>query len=422
MADAEAASNRTRVHVPQPEPGLTPEIMIERARAMRPLLRAQQDEADARGCYSEEVHEAFKTAGFYRILQPKMFGGYEFDLPTFIKVVMEISRGHPGSGWCFTLTASHALVVGSHLPEDVQKEIFGPDGDFRAPHRAPPTGTFRRVEGGYIVSGRWSYSSGIPVATHFIGGGIIKDEGQPPRLVNIIVPRENYAILPDWGGGATLGMEASGSNTVELKEVFVPDRHIFREDILITSEGFGPEDGQGALIHGNPMYLGVLGGLFHTTFGGIFTGAAYAALDEYEETARATTAYRKPDVQRTHDADAQGPFGRAMTLAESAEALTIVVAQECMEQHARACRGEGPITAEDSIRLWGMARQAASMACDGIELLFRTSPVRAANKGQKMQRYLRDVQMYRIHPSSQPWVDFARARSHWGLPIDRFGH
>ncbi len=61
------------------------------------------------------------------------------------------------------------------------------------------------------------------------------------------------------------------------------------------------------------------------------------------------------------------------------------------------------------------------MASDAIDILFRTSPVRAANRGQKMQRYLRDAQMYRIHPSSQPWVEVARARSHWGLPIDRFG-
>jgi 3-hydroxy-9,10-secoandrosta-1,3,5(10)-triene-9,17-dione monooxygenase len=421
MADAEAVSGRARVHVAQPEPGLTAETMVERARAMRPLLRVQQDEADARGCYSDEVHEAFKAAGFYRILQPRMFGGYEFGLPDFIRVVREISRGHPGAGWCFTLAASHSLVVGSHLPEEVQREIFGPDGDFRAPHRAPPSGTFRRVDGGYIVSGRWSYSSGIPVATHFIGGGLIRDEGKPPRLVNIIVPRSDYEILPDWGGGHTLGMEASGSNTVELKEVFVPDRRIFREDILISSDDFGPDDGVGARLHGNPMYLGVLGGFFHTTFGGIFTGAAYAALDDYEETAKATTAYRKPELQRTHDPDAQSPFGRALTLTESAEALTLSVAQEFMDQSARACRGEGPITSKDTIRLWGMARQATSMACDAIELLFRTSPVRAANRGQKMQRYLRDVQMYRIHPSSQPWVDFARARSHWGLPIDRFG-
>jgi 3-hydroxy-9,10-secoandrosta-1,3,5(10)-triene-9,17-dione monooxygenase len=421
MTQAELTATADRI--PQPEPGLTPEAMIERARAMIPMLRAQQDEADAIGRYTDEVHQAFKAAGFYRALQPRLFGGYEFGFPDFIRVVMEIGRGHPGAAWCFTLTSSHPLVVCAHLPLEVQWEIFGPDGDFRAPHRAPPGGDWTRTEGGYLVSGRWSYSSGIPVATHFIGGGLIKDEaGGPPKLANFIVPRREVEVLADWGGGASLGMEASGSNTVELKEVFVPDRRIFREDILVSSVRYGPQDGQGARIHGNPMYHGVVGGFFHCTFGGIYVGAARAALDEYEETARNTAAYRKVGVTRMDDIDTQTPFGRALTLTDSAEALTLAVAQLCMDQCERAVRDGQPIAVADTIKAWDMARQACNMACDAIELLFRTSPVRAANRGSKIQRYLRDVQMYRIHPSSQPWLDPARARSHWGLPINRYGH
>jgi 3-hydroxy-9,10-secoandrosta-1,3,5(10)-triene-9,17-dione monooxygenase len=425
MANVELAEApaRRKAHVPQPEPGLTADQMVERARALIPMLRTQQDEADALGRYTEEAHQAFKQAGFYRMLQPKMFGGYEFAFPDFLRVVMQIGRGHPGAAWCFTLTSSHPLVVGAHFPEAVQKEIFGPEGDFRAPHRAPPGGSWKRVEGGYVVSGRWSYSSGIPVATHFIGGGRIEaQDGQPERLVNFIVPKDEVTVLPDWGGGSSLGMEASGSNTVELKEVFVPDRRLFREDILVTSEGFGPDDGVGARLHGNPMYLGVVGGFFHVTFGGIYVGAARAALDDYEETARTTGAYRKPGVTRQHDIDTQIPFGQALTLTDCAEALTLQVAQICMDQCARAVRDGTPITVADTIRVWDMARRAVMMACEAIELLFRTSPVRAANRGQKMQRYLRDVQMYRIHPSSQPWLDAARAKSHWDMPIGRYGH
>ena len=419
---AEAPAKR-KLHLPQPEPGLTAAKMIERAHALIPMLRAQQDEADALGHYVPAVHEAFGKAGFYRMLQPKMFGGYETSFADFLRVVMEIGRGHPGAAWCFTLSSSHPVVVGAHFPEEVQAEIFGPDGDFRSPHRAPPGGDWKRVEGGYIVSGRWSYSSGIPYSTHFIGGGrIAAQDGEPARLVNFITPRANVNVLPDWGAGTTLGMEASGSNTVELKDVFIPDRMLFREDILVTSEGFGPGDGIGAKIHGNPMYHGVVGGFFHATFGGIYVGAARAALDEYEEVARTTLAYRKHNVQRTHDIDAQIPFGRASTLTDCAEALTLEIAEMCTRQCERAVRDGTPISVADTIKVWDMARHAVNMACDAIELLFRTSPVRAANRGQRMQRYLRDVQMYRIHPSSQPWLDAARAKSHWGLPIDRYGH
>lgn len=410
-----------RVHVPQPEPGLAPGTAVERARALIPLLRAQQAEADARGCYSDEVHQALDRGGLYRVLQPRMFGGYEFDVPSFLRVVMELGRGHPAAAWCYALTSAHCILVGAHLPEAVQQEIFGPRGDFRSPHRSIPAGTWRRVDGGYVVTGRWPYSSGIPVATHFIGGGLIQDPGQPPRGINFIVARNQLTIAPDWGNGASLGLEASGSNTVVLEEAFIPDRHLFREDVVLSSDGFGPADGQGAKLHDNGMYLGVVGGFFPTMFGAIFAGAARAALDEYEDKARVTSPFGRPGVVRIDDADSQAPFGRAATLTDCAEALTLSVGGLFMEVCDQAYRSGTPVTVAQSVRLWTMARQATLMACEAIELLFTSSPVRAANRGERMQRYLRDVQMYRIHPAAQPWLDEVRARAEWGQPLQRLG-
>src|SRR5436190_23846580 len=100
--------------IPPPEPDLTPQQIIARATALIPELRAQQDEADERGTYSAAMHEKFTAAGFYRITQPKLFGGYAFDLGTFYRVMLEIARGHPGVGWCLALGASHAFEVASH--------------------------------------------------------------------------------------------------------------------------------------------------------------------------------------------------------------------------------------------------------------------------------------------------------------------
>ena len=69
--------------LPVPEPDLTPAEVIERAAALTPAIRAAQDEDDQRGCHSASMDREFRKAGFYRILQPKLFGGYEFDYPTF---------------------------------------------------------------------------------------------------------------------------------------------------------------------------------------------------------------------------------------------------------------------------------------------------------------------------------------------------
>src|ERR1700722_7132312 len=132
--------------------------LIARAREIGARLRAQEDQSDVRGYYSDEIHRELLDGGFYRILQPRMFNGGGADCETYIRVIIELSRGHPGGGWCYTLASSHALVLGSHFEEEVQRELFGSEGDFRAAYAAGPAGipTFERVAGGYRVSGLWA--------------------------------------------------------------------------------------------------------------------------------------------------------------------------------------------------------------------------------------------------------------------------
>src|SRR5262249_35438805 len=116
--------DRGRAMLPVPEPDLTPDELVARAAALRTLLRAQQDANDARGSYSEELHQAFLKAGLYRTMQPGLFGGYEFDVPTFYRAMIEVSRGHPGVGWCLTLCASHPFLIASHWGEQAQRDFF----------------------------------------------------------------------------------------------------------------------------------------------------------------------------------------------------------------------------------------------------------------------------------------------------------
>jgi len=209
-----------RTHeVPAPEPDLTPKAVIGRARALIPAIRDQQDEAEKLGHHTAELDRQFVAAGFSRILQPHLFGGYEFGLPTFWQVMLAVSAGDPGTGWGLTLGAHHALVVGAWFSEAGQREIFGPTGDFRGPHRAPPMGTADPAAGGYVVSGTWDYCSGIAHATHFIGNALVT--GTAERIA-VVIPREQVMVLDDWGDGAMLGMNSSASNSVRAEAVFVP--------------------------------------------------------------------------------------------------------------------------------------------------------------------------------------------------------
>ena len=400
--------------LPQPEPGLTPETVVERARALRSKLREQQAEADERGSYTDEIHQAFLEAGFYRLVQPKMFGGYEFDLKTFARVVIEIARGHPSSGWCFCLGSSHSLLVASHWSEQAQRELYGAEGHLRAPHRAPPAGQWAKVDGGYRVSGSWNYSSGAPISTHFIGGAMIgQGEGKPPRGVNFILPRSQYEIVPDWGGDRSLGMQGSGSQTVKITDQFVPDHYVV--DGVLLSLPAGQDGTHGTRLHGNPMYLGIVGGAYHATFTAILTGTAYAAIDEYEEILRKKTVMGNPKLLKLNDPASQMAIGEALALTHAAEAICLAAMQEYMDQGRRWQETGQAITPTDTLKIWAMAQKGCHLACEAVQILFRSASASSSHKGQRMQRYFRDIQMYLVHPSSQPIVGQLYAQNFLGL-------
>ncbi len=398
----------------------TPDELVAAAAALVPMLREQQDEADRIGHYVPAVHQAMLDAGLYRIVQPKMFGGLEMDLTTLLRVTAQIARGHPSSGWCYCLSASHSLALAAHWPEETQREFFGPDGDFRAPHRSAPAGTFTPVEGGYRISGTWSYSSGIPYATHFCGGGMIPRPDGTVGGGNFFVARDKVTVLEDWGGDTALGMQGSGSNSVRLDDVFVPDAHVSFADVLF-GQGLDWKNGTvGSRLHRNPRYLGVVGGAYQLTFSAILTGAARAALEEYEDAIRVRKVLGNPKMMMVEDLDTRRNLGEALTLIECAEAIMYGAAETWQNDIDHWDRTREPMTPEHTIRLWAMARQSSLMACQAVELMFHTATPQSANRGQRLQRYFRDVQMFRIHPSAQNWLHQARGETHLGDPPAKF--
>src|SRR6204780_1935439 len=140
-----------------PEPALTVDELLRRADAMRPLLRERQAACEEAGELSEDTNNLFLAAGFYRILQPGLFGGYEFALPDFIRVMIAVARGCSESAWVLALTSGHT-VLAAQLSENAQREAFGTTGDLRAPGVWMPVGVGVPTEGGFRVNGAWDYA------------------------------------------------------------------------------------------------------------------------------------------------------------------------------------------------------------------------------------------------------------------------
>jgi 3-hydroxy-9,10-secoandrosta-1,3,5(10)-triene-9,17-dione monooxygenase len=409
---AEMRTQRTQ-EVPAPEPDLTPEAIIGRARALIPAIRDQQDEAEELGHHTAELDTQFVAAGFYRILQPRRFGGYEFDLPTFWRVMLAISAGDPGTGWAATLGSHHALVVGAWFPEAGQREIFGPTGDFRGPHRAPPMGTATPVDGGYLVSGTWDYCSGAAHATHFIGNSLVA--GTADRIAAVI-PRDQITILDDWGGGATLGMNASSSNSIRVDEAFVPAHWTAPADMT-----HGTDPAPGVRLHGNPMYCGRIYAVYHAGLVIPVIGAARAALEEYEQIITTRLTYVPPQIPRYTHPDYQRAYGQAVGLTDAAEAIVLRVGEQYMELAQRWDQGGEPFSREDDIRMFAMVQHAGQLAAKAVEVIFAAAGSSSAKRGTRLQRYHRDVSMYYGHIAAQHLTTAAElARVHFALPDTLF--
>lgn len=408
MSETIEAAERD-IEIPQPEPDLTPDELVHRATGMRDWLRDHQDETEQRNGISEDTHEAFRDAGFYRSLQPRRFGGYEFDLRTYSRMVTEVARGCPSSGWNLCLAASHSLVVAGRFPESTQREVFGPDGDFRAPLPVAPSATATRTPDGYVVNGRWDYASGVNVSTHFLGGAlIVDDEGGTPTPGMVLLP-SGWRMLDNWGD--ILGFRGSGSHSVVAEDVLIPNEYVSRIHLAHDST-----DGPGVELHGNPLYAGRMMSFFNIQLCSIVAGAAWAAVDEYRSIITTKKSPLPPFPPRSHDPEHQRNLGLATALADSAQRIILSVADDYLAYAARGLAGGEPFSELDDQALSVTARQSGQLACQAVEMLAAASGSSAQANGERMQRYLRDVSTYRTHINAQhgSWAT-AYARSLLGL-------
>jgi 3-hydroxy-9,10-secoandrosta-1,3,5(10)-triene-9,17-dione monooxygenase len=124
--------------------------------------------------------------------------------------VIEVARGCPSTGWWFALGAGHNAQISSYFSPEAQARIFGAAENFHAPWSFAAQGArIRPVEGGYRVSGKWMYCSGVPYASHFMGCARLPagSGGMSEPSISVVVPRGEFTMLEDWGD--LLGMKGA---------------------------------------------------------------------------------------------------------------------------------------------------------------------------------------------------------------------
>jgi 3-hydroxy-9,10-secoandrosta-1,3,5(10)-triene-9,17-dione monooxygenase len=407
-----SSAELSKTEISPPEPNLTPTEMLRRAQNMRVVLRERQPLCEKLGRIPDETNEDFLRAGFYRIVQPRCFGGYEFSVPDFIRVMTEVSRGCPESGWVLTLTAGHPEAFISGFSDQAQREVYGEVGDCRAPGVFLPGGTAIPIPGGFQIKGAWDYSSGCDIATHFLGGMIALDaqSHKPDCYVYALFDRKDFHIVDNWD---VIGMQGTGSRRVVVEEMTLPAHRVLKFGDAELKTFF---EQPGRALHKNPMYHGPILLFLYCELTSVAVGTARGALDVYEQILRERKMNIPPFTPRTEMGEFQHHFGHAQGLIDTAEAALLQLGSNYMEMSERIVHGMNP-TLEEQRRFQRVAQQCVELAWNAVDLMFRTAGSSAAKKTSALARYFRNLAVIRTHTTMQ--IDHTSTnvgRLHFGVP------
>ena len=201
------------------------DALIQRARDLGPAIRACREEIDATRQLPTTLVQALRAAGMFRLFVPAKLGGYEIDPITFVKIIEELSAVDGSVGWIVSVCAVGGLLAGS-IREEALIGIYGESPDTIIAGGVNPTGRAVVVDGGYLVSGRWAFGSGIRHANWVYGNCLIYD-GEQKRLDATNNPEARVMLFPatvcvvhdTWQVG---GLRGTGSHDFSVSELFVP--------------------------------------------------------------------------------------------------------------------------------------------------------------------------------------------------------
>ena len=382
--------------------GLTPEEMVRRARALRPLLAEHSREAEMRRMPVDEVWSALRKAGFFYHFVPKKYGGLEFDVDTFVDVVYELAQGCTSTAWVMSFCMEHNWMM-SQFPEQAQEEIFAQSPYIIAPGVNSPTMVVTPVEGGYNLNGVWKFGTCIMHADWVLGGGIIPGE-EPPQPWFFALPAEQAIVHDTWHVD---GMIGTGSNDVELKDVFVPAHRVTHFGKMAEGTAYGPQ------VHSNPLYRMPMLPFLAVTAGAVVLGTARAAIAAFEEYLAKRVLFGTGEKQVDKPA-AQMRLGKADLMVSGAELIIRDVARRNRESANR----EGIVPPEERVSLRAQVAYAVQTCREAVNLVCSAAGSSAHRLDNPLQRAQRDINTMSNHVVFE--LDAAteqRGRVMLGMPL-----
>lgn len=345
------------------------------ARGLAPHLREAAPEADRLRRLPESVHRRILDAGLYHLYVPRRYGGRQADYWLGAEVAFELGRTCASAGWVASVIASHAWVQGM-MALEAQDEVWKTTpGAVIASASWGPASTVTAEPGGFVVEGTWRFASGVDYAD-WVHLNLFMPSGHRFALV----PRRDFSIVDDWQAG---GLRGTGSNSVAVRNLFVPEYRT-----LTSSQCIGGETA-GSRAHGGLLYRLPLYALFGLGLSAPAVGAARGAWDEIVEPLRA--ARRSASGAKLADQ----PTAR-LRIAEAAAEIDSAVAllqATCSEGQSYAAIPP----AETRYRWRRNTAFAATLCVRAVERLYPLAGAGGLDGGSPFQRHFRDVHAIAAH-------------------------
>jgi 3-hydroxy-9,10-secoandrosta-1,3,5(10)-triene-9,17-dione monooxygenase len=309
-----------------------PEEIIARARAMIPRLAERSLEGRRQRRIPDETIAEMQGAGFFRVLQPKRWGGYEMDLGTFYDTQLALAEGDMSTAWVYGVSGVHPWFM-ALLDDRAAQEVWGGDRSTLICSSLMPAGKAVPTAGGYRLSGRWKYASCCDHCDWALLGAMVTlDGGGPPEGRIFLLPRTEYETVDTW---QVSGLQGTGSWDVVVDDVLVP---AYRSQSMLDN----------FLLKGPGQALNT-SSLYRLPFGQIFVrGISTSALGALQGMLNALMDYGKTRVTRAGGRSSENPFVQLLC-AETAAAIDemkTILHRNFQNLHAYARRGETPPLAE----------------------------------------------------------------------------
>jgi 3-hydroxy-9,10-secoandrosta-1,3,5(10)-triene-9,17-dione monooxygenase len=346
--------------------------------------RRRADAAERDRKVPAETMASLRKAGLFRAFVPRVYGGDERALSEVLDAMTDLAAGCPSTAWVGALCAMHNIAA-CWLEKRGQDEIFADGPDVLVASSVAPMGALVPADGGFRLAGKWSFASGVEHASWIMLGATLKSESAsaPPDYAFCFVRASEVALIDDWH---VAGLRATGSKSLELKDVLVP-RH--RVVLLKTvQDGSAP----GLAIHTQPFYRLPWYPVFICAFPAVGLGTAIAMLEGFRE-------YIRSRVDSFSGAAFQtmaGPAARIAQAAAEIDAARLVFRRDVAALD-RAAQENRPLRPGESERIMYDAPFVMDACSRAVVQLFRGSGGKVLYDDNPLQRHFRDIHAMTQH-------------------------